>query len=141
MPFSTQSPFVAYPSQPSPSPFRYNLNASTSTSHYPEAPSSDPPEELEARELYPTVADWLQELDQGHRGSDKQDFAQYADSLTLNGFLRVDSLLSGITADMLTKTCTGMSLGVAFDILKYAEKDVRRIQKRQKSRHHFTYGS
>jgi len=55
-------------------------------------PSSDPIEELEDPTLFPRIGSWLQELDDGIRGSDNHNFAQYTAALDDNRFTRIFQL-------------------------------------------------
>ena len=127
--FSGPDPAYQIPSSyPSPSPFWYN----PMTPLYTIISSSDPSEELEICDIYTMVVQWLTEFDKGHWGRDNQNFTQYANNLTSNGFIHIDNLLNGVNSEILIKICLGIPLGVALNILKYTEKDVHKIQRSQR---------
>jgi hypothetical protein len=90
--------------------------------------------------VYPRTDDWLKTLDAGARGSDGQDWAQYSDILTANGYLRISQIASEGKSDHdegakgakeLVDICWGMTLGIAKLLIKYATIDCERITKKE----------
>jgi hypothetical protein len=74
---------------------------------------------------YPYLSDWLRELHNSPR-ADSQDFESHQDSLTDAGFVRLFAL-EDVSADEL-KNITGMSIGKAKLLLRYALADLRKIR-------------
>jgi hypothetical protein len=72
--------------------------------------SSDPIEELEDPTLFPHIGTWLEELNNGVRGSDGHHFAQYGAALDNNKFTRIFQL-EDLTE--LIALCPGMPAGTA----------------------------
>lgn len=93
-------------------------------------PSSDPfvPEEVPT--IYPRIDEWLTELDSGERGVDQQGWAQYAVPLSTNGYTRIIQLVDDGPKDL--AEMTGMPIGIAKLLIKYAKADSDRITKREK---------
>ena len=83
--------------------------------------------------VYPRLTTWFEELDNGPRGSDGHNFAQYAASLEENGYKRLFQLEKLIKDDLLM-VCDGLLPGTASLILDYARKDAERIRKRETKR-------
>jgi hypothetical protein len=86
--------------------------------------------------VYPRIDEWLTELDSGERGADKQGWAQYAEPLNKNGYTRIIQLLDDKAKDL--AEMTGMPVGMAKLVIKYAKIDADKITKREKkarSRH------
>ncbi|KAF7343438.1 hypothetical protein MVEN_01776500 [Mycena venus] len=87
--------------------------------------------------LFPTIKDWLLELDTSERGQDGHHFSQYGDSLRTNGFARVVQLADEGEkegATLLREMCPEMSVGVARLLMRYAVKDCEKIRKAEKQR-------
>ena len=93
-------------------------------------PSSDPfvPEEVPT--IYPRIDEWLGELDSGERGADEQGWAQYAAPLNKNGYTRIIQLVDDVAKDL--AEMTGMPVGIAKLLIKYAKTDSDRITRREK---------
>lgn len=85
--------------------------------------------------IYPRISDWLNDLDQGPRGEDGQNFVQYANVLERNGYCRIfqiaDEAKGQSGAHDLVGLCEGMTLGIAKLLIKYAKIDCDAIQKRE----------
>lgn len=96
-------------------------------------PSSDPVEELDDPTLFPRVAEWLQELDQGPRGADGHNFTQHGARLEQNMFMRIFQLET-LMEEKLVAVCESMAPGTATLIMQYARKDCSRIRKNEAQR-------
>lgn len=118
-----------YPPPP-PTPQRYGDHFNT------DVQSSDGAyEELEDVTLYPRIPEWLQGLDDGVRGKDGQNFAQFGAALVGAGYNRICDLQDEklVTAKMLRKDC-GIISGVAVNILRWARRDVSNIKDAERRR-------
>jgi hypothetical protein len=113
-----------HPAQPPP----YSPSVSHHYQRHLEIPSSDAIDELDDPTLFPRVASWLQELDEGPRGADQHNFAQYTDALEKNMLMRVFQL-EDLTEEKLLTVCASMVTGTAALVLQYARKDCGKIRK------------
>ena len=81
--------------------------------------------------MYPTIASWLRELDNGTRGIDDYNFQQYGTALDRHGYCHVNQFWeeSGSEAaiEKLAEHCE-MPIGVAKLLTKYTMVDCRWIQ-------------
>ena len=111
----------------------YGSPSSHSSRRRFDIPSSDPIEELEDPTLFPRIGTWLQELDNGVRGLDNHNFAQYAITLNDNKFMRIFQL-EDLTDDKLIALCPGMPAGTATLIIAYAKKDSQSIRRKETRR-------
>ena len=93
-------------------------------------PSSDPFVPEEVLTIYPQIDEWLGELDSGERGADEQGWAQYAAPLNKNGYTRIIQLVNDMAKDL--AEMTGMPVGIAKLLIKYAKTDSDRITRREK---------
>jgi hypothetical protein len=91
------------------------------------------PEPEETPTDYPLIADWLKRLDSGSR-SDGQNFARFSECLHQNGYTRLNQLADESYRENgpreLRELCSGMTLGLAKLMLKYAAKDCQEIKSR-----------
>lgn len=93
-----------------------------------DAPSSDPIKEIEKPSLFPRVSSWLQELDNGPRGTDGHNFSQCLQVLDTNMFTRISQLDSMANSE-LVGLCPGLPAGTAALLLQYARTDCLKIRK------------
>jgi len=101
--------------------------------------SSSPPEvQTEDISVFPLLVDWLKSLDDGPRGVDNRDFAQYAQKFTEDEFLRVCDI-TDLSAKEMTQICPGMTMGTALKIADYARQDTTVIRKQQKQKNRQGY--
>ena len=80
--------------------------------------------------MYPQIDEWLTELNSGKRGADKQGWAQYSVLLNKNGYKRIIQLVDDGAKDL--AEMTGMPVGIAKLLIKYAKAESDRITKREK---------
>ncbi|KAJ6447847.1 hypothetical protein C8R45DRAFT_1115680 [Mycena sanguinolenta] len=119
---------------PMQSPWMYNMlappwmmpGAAAGPSQAPApVPSPSPPR----KRKYPVITGWLQDLDSDEiRGTDYQDYQQYADVFDKIGIVRLDDLLAVGSGDKLQQL-TGMKWGTANRLFKFAQEDERRLKK------------
>ena len=96
-----------------------------------EIPSSDGIEEpLEDPSIFPLVDAWLQSLDEGMRGKDGHNFAQYSEALTEAMFTRVSDIADGLNVSTLREVVGDMPFGTASAMIRYAEADTKSIRDR-----------
>ena len=82
---------------------------------------------------FPTIHDWLNNLDASPHGADGHNFAQYASNFDDKGIKCVHEIADPDTfscTDLLA-VCPGMKLGTANLLLTYAQDDVKVICKLQ----------
>ncbi|KAJ7814734.1 hypothetical protein B0H14DRAFT_2603898 [Mycena olivaceomarginata] len=87
--------------------------------------------------LFPTIKDWLLDLNTSERGQDGHHFSQYDDALPTNGFTRVVKLADEGEkegAKLLHEMCPEMSLGFARLLVQYAVRDCEKIRQIEKQR-------
>ena len=84
---------------------------------------------ITTRKPVPIQQDWLQELDHGPLGQDGHQFAQHANALLNNGYIRIYQLADeGLTvAEMLTH-CPGLLEGTAIPQVTFRAPAELRIQ-------------
>ena len=87
--------------------------------------------ELDDPMLYPRILNWLNDHDNGPRGSDGANLSRFTEVLVKNGFERIHQLCSAITAAELTTVCSNMSLGQAVTILSLARSDTEKLRKKE----------
>ena len=98
--------------------------------HNHNIPSSDPFVLEEIPTMYPQVDEWLTELNSGECGADEQGWAQYSVPLNKNGYTPIIQLVDDGAKDL--AEMTGMPIGIAKLLIKYAKADSDRITKREK---------
>ena len=81
--------------------------------------------------VFPLLVDWLKGLDEGPRGVDNCNFAQYTQRFIEEEFLRVCDI-TDLSAKEIIQICPGMMTGTALKIVKYAQQDTAAIKKQQK---------
>lgn len=99
-------------------------------------PSSDGIyDELDDISLYPRLPQWLQELDDGVRGRDGRNYAQYGAALEEAGYDRICDLEDEglVTPESLGRDW-GMKSGVATKVLSWARHDVKKIKDSERRR-------
>lgn len=101
-------------------------------------PAEQPPIEDSAANdptLYPFIGHWLSGLNEGWRGTDGHNFAQYAQYFSDNKIQRIfeiaDSTL--FSCDNILAIWPGMKIGTANLLLKYAHKDIEVIHNEEQS--------
>ncbi|KAJ7643015.1 hypothetical protein DFH06DRAFT_1477244 [Mycena polygramma] len=112
--------------QPPPAPVHSQLNKTLSIESDDDNPT-----------LYPKIEDWLLELDMSEqRGEDGHHFTQFGPALRKNGIVRVIQIANEgeKAAAIILGMCEGMPVGVARLLMRYAEKDCRRIRKEEEKR-------
>ena len=78
--------------------------------------------------IYSWIDEWLSELDSGECGADEQGWAQYAVPLNKNGYTHIIQLIDDVVKDL--AEMTGMPIGIAKLLIKYAKTDSDRITRR-----------
>ncbi|KAJ6610371.1 hypothetical protein B0H10DRAFT_2438028 [Mycena sp. CBHHK59/15] len=127
-------PPFGYPAFPWHAPWPpYHTPAPSSKPRYDEMPSSDPVEEVEDATLFPRIHKWLQELDEGVRGHDGHNFAQFADDFEREKYMRIVDL-EGLKIKDLKDLIPEIAQGTAAKMLGYAAKDIVSIRKRERKR-------
>lgn len=96
----------------------------------------DSDDDDESPTLFPKIDDWLLDLDSSERGEDGHGFAKFGAVLREHGFVRVVQLadLGGEGEKTLLTICTGMTLGVAKLLMKYAKVDCKKVRKQEAER-------
>jgi hypothetical protein len=133
-PYPPFPPYYPYPtgplySPPGPSHQHYG-NAYNQGSHGAN-PSSEE-DDIEDPTLFPQVRDWLERLNEGPLGVNGHNFAQYAENISGQGYIRILQLADTVTAADLLKHCPGLVKGTAKLMLKQACTDVAKICKQEK---------
>lgn len=80
--------------------------------------------------LFPTTEGWLNSVQNGPRGADGDDFLQFGQALTANGFKRVFHLArEDFTVGELRQVCGNEKIteGLARTLLDYAKRDTAKI--------------
>ncbi|KAJ7766320.1 hypothetical protein DFH07DRAFT_769865 [Mycena maculata] len=136
MPGMPPIPFGYHPYQwPVPQPWSmYQTPAATpmSRGHYQDVLSS-PPEVVEDSRLFPRIGDWLQELNDGPRGVDEHNFAQFAADFDRERYVRVVDL-ERLKIDELKSLIPEIAHGTASKLLAYATADIGVIRKQARKR-------
>ena len=130
--------YYGYPPHPVYSPSYYGLPVHLSPSsratlkqgrdHNIPSSNSFVPEEVLT--IYPWIDEWLSELDSGECGADEQGWPQYAVPLNKNGYTHIIWLIDDVAKDL--AKMTGMPIGIAKLLIKYAKTDSDRITRREK---------
>jgi hypothetical protein len=86
--------------------------------------------------LFPFISDWLPGLDQGPRGADGHDFAQYVQYFSDNKIQRIFEIADPtlFSRDDILAICPGVKIGTANLLLKYAREDVETIRNEEQRR-------
>jgi hypothetical protein len=84
-------------------------------------------------EVYLLISVWLAALDNGPRGIDGHNFAQYTESFKANKIYRIHEIMSFTRSDILL-IHPGMDLGTANALLLYAQEDVKCFQRMTNTR-------
>lgn len=95
------------------------------------APSSDPPDEVEDVTIFPRISDWLAQLDMGPRGVDGHNFAQFTAFFEQLKYIRICDIADNITSDALLAKCEDMADGTAQKIISYAKTDTHTIRRKE----------
>ncbi|KAJ7138027.1 hypothetical protein C8R44DRAFT_340389 [Mycena epipterygia] len=137
-PYSFYAPTGPYPQPyyPPPPPLPPIPTASPKSSAKPSKPSVDSDDDDESPTLFPKIDDWLLDLDSSERGEDGHGFVKFGAVLRDHGFVCVVQLvdLGGEGEKMLLTICTGMTLGVAKLLMKYAKVDCKKVRKQEAER-------
>jgi hypothetical protein len=132
-PFNSNG-FPGYPPYPPyayPPPFHMPPSVLRSDRRYDlDIPSSDPIEELEDVKLFPRLVHWLQDLDDGPRGTDRHNFAQFGPDFEREKYFRICDL-EDISVATIMSMCSGIAQGTASKLLGHAKKDAEAIRKKE----------
>ncbi|KAJ7194747.1 hypothetical protein GGX14DRAFT_404530 [Mycena pura] len=139
-------PFAPYYPPPPPPPPPAPPSAPTPSSP---ATSQNPPQHSVLRQatsidsqdddpptIYPTVDDWLLDLNTGDRGEDGHHFLLFSAALRKQGFAHMSQLANegADGVETLQRICPDMKLGTAKLLMKYAVKDCKAIRKIERER-------
>ncbi|KAJ7195456.1 hypothetical protein GGX14DRAFT_575515 [Mycena pura] len=94
---------------------------------------SSPPEVVEDDRLFPRIGVWLQELDDGPRGIDEHNFAQFGVDFDRERYVRVVDL-ERLKVDELKRLIPEIAHGTASKLLAYAAADIGAIRKQARKR-------
>lgn len=87
--------------------------------------------------LFPTVRQWLEDLDASTRNVDNLNFTQYATILDTNYYQRINQIADEGASPEATSTFARdckIPIGVAKLLVKYAVKDCERIEARERKK-------
>ncbi|KAJ7724614.1 hypothetical protein B0H16DRAFT_1895377 [Mycena metata] len=125
-PFGIPFPYQPYPGQ---WPL-YHTPAPHPKARYDDIPSSDPIEEPEDVTLFPRLNNYLQELDNGPRGQDGHDFAQFWPDFEREKYIRIVDL-EGMAVKDLKELVPDIAHGTASKLIGYITNDIKAIRKRE----------
>ncbi|KAF8130428.1 hypothetical protein K438DRAFT_1948362 [Mycena galopus ATCC 62051] len=108
-----------------PGPAFQTPQAPNAANHYVDMPSS-PPAEIEDCQLFLCMGTWLQELDDGARGADEHNFAQYAPDFQRQKYVCIVDLEELKIEDVMC-LIPEIPHGTATKILTYAKADIGRL--------------
>ncbi|KAF9000263.1 hypothetical protein BDQ17DRAFT_1427259 [Cyathus striatus] len=137
-PYTAPGAFLGYgPGLParherSPVPY-FPSSAHCENDHYIfNAPSSDPPDEMEDDTWFPLINDWLKKLDSGPKGVDSHMFIQFAKYFEDKKYYRISDIAdSTFTPETLAAACTGIAHRTATKLLKSMQDETKHIRKQQ----------
>ncbi|KAF8181340.1 hypothetical protein K438DRAFT_1973409 [Mycena galopus ATCC 62051] len=113
-----------------PGPAFQTPQAPNAANRYVDMPSS-PPAEIEDCRLFPRMGTWLQELDDGARGADEHNFAQYAPDFQCQKYVHIVDL-EELRIEDVTRLIPEIPHGTATKILTYAKADIGRLRKAER---------
>ncbi|KAJ7028812.1 hypothetical protein C8F04DRAFT_1188249 [Mycena alexandri] len=122
-PFGIPFPYQPYQWPP------YHTPAPHPRARYDNIPSSYPIEEAEDVTLFPRLKNYLQELDDGPRGQDGHEFAQFLPEFEREKYIHIVDL-EGMTVKDVKDLVPDMAQSTASKLLGYVTSNIKVIRKK-----------